>query len=93
MNAFLRNINAVFLAGILLILIVIYRRMPPTLGDFRGAKGDAATALNLRLPVLHCTFQEPISVEVNNDIRNSSPDTTEKFPPMFHQIMPTGSFQ
>ena len=64
MTKFLHLLNTLLLAGILAALVLIFMRMPITLGDFKNAKPQDRKALLLRQSFVHLT--EPISVTVEN---------------------------
>ncbi len=64
MNILIRGVNTLLLAGILLVLTLIFLRMPITLDDLRNAKPEKRKALLLKQAFVHLT--EPITVTVDN---------------------------
>lgn len=60
----------ILLAGILAVLVLIWQRMPPVVGDFTAAKDnkEALAALAARQPIIRANtnLSEPIRVDVNN---------------------------
>jgi len=69
-----RIIISLLLTGILVILVGIYFKIPnapPTLGEFRTAKGKARADLSMKLPLMHVDGRvdignTPLEVEVSN---------------------------
>jgi hypothetical protein len=65
---------SLLLTGILVMLVAIYFKIPnapPTLGEFRTAKGKAKAALYMKLPLIHVDGRvdignTPLEVEVSN---------------------------
>jgi len=70
MNALLRSLNALLLIAILTTLLLIWRRMPPTLGDLKGVKGEARKEILLRRPYVRsdCEITDTISVDVGQPL-------------------------
>ena len=66
MDRILRVIACLFLFGILVVQILIFERMPPTLNDVRKAKGKALKELMLRQRIIRAGISEPARVEVDN---------------------------
>ncbi len=68
-------LNAVLLFGILVVLVLILRRMPPTVGDRSAAKDTAAKrALRFRQPIV--TVHDPIDVHVESGSIDVEPGST-----------------
>lgn len=76
MNATLRLLNTLLLIAILATLLLIWRRMPPTLEELKGTKGEVRKAMLLRRPYIQSEIDDPIQidtttplqVEVTNDV-------------------------
>lgn len=62
MNNALRIINALLLAAILAVLILIFQRMPITLADFKNADPEDRKALFLKQTLVH--LRDTVSVEI-----------------------------
>ncbi len=77
MNPLARSLNTLLLTAILTTLLLIWQRMPPTVGDLKGVKGDERKALLLRRPAIQiegevtgdvsASIAEPLEVKVVND--------------------------
>ena len=68
MNAVRAWLNTLLLAAILTTLLLIWRRMPPTIGEMRAAKGDDHKALFLRSPYISPDIPDPVSVDVGQPL-------------------------
>ncbi len=66
MITLLRSLNIILLAGILTALILIWNRMPPSLGEYQRSKGTERTALRSRFPIIQASLSETLQVEVTN---------------------------
>jgi hypothetical protein len=63
MDRFLRAIVVILLAGILVMLVAIYQRIPEstTYGDFIKAKGKDRREARMRLPIVGVTGEVDVS--------------------------------
>lgn len=73
MHIAIRTLNTLLLAAILATLLLIWRRMPPTMADLKGVKGEARKAILLRRPYFEIDgsvstyLSTPLEVTVTND--------------------------
>jgi hypothetical protein len=76
MNSALRWLNTLLLLAILATLLLIWRRMPPTMAEFKNVKGKDRTALLLRRPYIVSESEvtgsvsisdSPLEVQIMND--------------------------
>ena len=56
----------ILLAGVLVLLVLIWHRMPPTAGEIAAAKGSDRKALTMRQPVVRATITDTLDVNVEN---------------------------
>jgi hypothetical protein len=70
MNSLLRWLNTLLLLAILATLLLIWRRMPPTMADLKGLKGTARQEILLRRPYIRsdCEISDTISVSVGTPL-------------------------
>jgi hypothetical protein len=70
MNALRSWLNTTLLAAILTTLLLIWGRMPPTLADLKGVRGEARKALLLRRPYVRsdCEISDTVSVDVGSPL-------------------------
>ena len=62
-------VTNILLAGVLTVLVLIWRRMPPTVGEvFTATTPEARRAIRLTCPAI--TLAEPANVNVNNKSLN-----------------------
>lgn len=61
-------VTNVLLAAILTVLVLIWQRMPPTLGDFLALKSnkEAHIALQAKQPVVRAVIPDTLGVDVIN---------------------------
>jgi hypothetical protein len=65
MKILFRSLNTALLAGILWILVLIFMRMPPTVGELQNAKREKdQQAILLRKPIVEAAIEEPLKVEI-----------------------------
>ena len=66
MKSLLDALNTILLVAILATLLVIWRRMPPTIGELRNAKLEKdQQAILLRKPIIDAAIDEPLRVEIS----------------------------
>ena len=62
-------------------LVLIWRRMPPTVAEFNAAKGVDRTTLSMKQPVVRAVIPDTIDVNVENssldvDVSNAPIEVT-----------------
>lgn len=62
-----RQTVCVLLGGILLCLIGIFAKMPPTLGEYQTAPKEAKKQMLMKAPIVHSKISEPLEVHISNE--------------------------
>jgi hypothetical protein len=66
MNTLRETLNTLLLVAILVALILIWMRMPPTIEDFRNVTSQNRSALMGRCPLVQADIRGTVDVNVEN---------------------------